>query len=840
MEIRMNKTDFVIAMGGSGVRAVHALLHLCAAGLCPNDLHILLLDTDSEKNGNTDDLLKLYGAYATMHKGRSKDQTLFSKKITLKTSCSLAKGYTTIKKIFDDLKAPEIGQTLLAKEELDELRVDKGAYGRPCVGALVFHKCMTDKPPTNLSTDFMDFFKSLLRYASDGSPANLMLMGSAFGGTGTTGLLLMRQFLMKQIKAHDPSRQDEQVLIRQSIRCATTILGPYFDVANDPNNDFRKNTHYVRCAMALRHYKEFEDSPSHLPAKTRYLISVPRAEQRPIRGEFAPEGENQKNWPHACDYIAAFACIEYFSDDKSIFQETEDRYWRYYQSKASDRKALFDRYNHLSGFASTASIFLKHFYSTLMVSDEEFDEESSSKKPLYNCLTWNIPWLTPKLRRGEQVPILIAMQFFLFDFNEWIELCGKEHKEENNSCVFLPKVLELEPLEKSIWTKCWLSAIKEPYDDWNELLQTIQENVFNILDEKKKDKNAKSHRSSISFLPQGNVPDYLKIHCDSRDWHECGIPSLFDQAWRCKYALKSGSKDNEMRNAWNDLLKLLARMNSSRTKITIERLYFWHQVEGLRKLLAADAPSSYHFDKEDYCHSSFWIIWMKHKGKADTEAVNKPVGFLFPDTIVVPSKLFMRLRKEREFSRQYLPKDDEALNGFKKAISQSQRISNGSKVTILRGEQQSWNPANATPLSEFPALEEQYLQSTNEIPDEVFDENNMLFSQLLHFYDYSGLEPPTGFANVHMVGGDRVAAIPLMKKEEYSDDAWQALLDSVRISYDSTNRQFGVRIQQLGKSSYREYTERFTAISSLREDLESINPIIMNDNWISWQSATGS
>ena len=48
----MAKQFFVLGIGGTGMRCIESLIHLCAMGMFDNtDIHLLALDTD-KNNGN--------------------------------------------------------------------------------------------------------------------------------------------------------------------------------------------------------------------------------------------------------------------------------------------------------------------------------------------------------------------------------------------------------------------------------------------------------------------------------------------------------------------------------------------------------------------------------------------------------------------------------------------------------------------------------------------------------------------------------------------------------------------------------------------------------------------
>lgn len=690
-------TDYVIAIGGSGVRAAHALLHLCAAGLCDKNLRVLLVDTDSEENGNTSELLDLRDTYKVLQPSAEAlfkagvKNPLFLRKVEIRSGCSLANGYSKPEKIFRNNK--EIGRALMTDDEL-KTDVTTGLYGKPCTGALTFHRHMN-----KMSPEAADYIDKMLMDAVDG-PVNLMLIGSAFGGTGATGLLLLRHYLQESINKQNP---DDRNKAQNHIHCAVTILAPYFTVTNDTENKFCAQSHYGRCAMALRHYEKAEKEHKKMfrPVDAKYLIGVPVDKKRPVRGVFAPAGKDQKNWPHACDYIAAFACVDYFmAASNQYFYETKG--WRYFQVE-NPRLPLFNHIQPFVEFERVAAVFLDGFYKEI---------------PVKKLLT-EPAWLLPELKRKEQKELLNALVSFLKDFRIWIKRCGIMYdsiQTIDQPSEFLPPLLAFANAQKDI-KKHWKMAIeKKSYANWNELLETIHNNVIATASEKKE---------GFLFLPDKDIANYINRNYETANWYECGIPSLFDQAWRCKYWMQSNNiRDAAMAGSYHDLVKLLSlkqsqHYQSMHANITIQRHYFWHQKAGLREILAVDAPECYHFGDTSYCHASFWVIMFAYDKKIE------PVGFLCPDTSVVPSKRFMKLRDDSEFKRKYLsenPGVPDATDEFRKALDGLK--ANHIQASSILGKGEDWDPQ--APVGSATPFELQYIEEIFEIPSICF-ENELLY-----------------------------------------------------------------------------------------------------------------
>src|SRR6266851_3106758 len=76
--------NYLICAGGSGVRALESMLHLCAAGLGPDEVKVLVIDPDAS-NGNytrTNDLFTDFSACCNAYRGKLGDERFFATKLT--------------------------------------------------------------------------------------------------------------------------------------------------------------------------------------------------------------------------------------------------------------------------------------------------------------------------------------------------------------------------------------------------------------------------------------------------------------------------------------------------------------------------------------------------------------------------------------------------------------------------------------------------------------------------------------------------------------------------------------------------------------------------------------
>ena len=198
----------LICAGGSGVRVLEAMLQLCAAGLGPPSLRLLVIDPDSA-NGNGARVTTLVESYLEGHRrfaGRLGDSLdLFRTELDLldvggrsaglKTWSPVEKGQRLRQvlnvDLLDSTSTPsDLVRLFFTTEELD-MDLTQGFRGHPSVGAaamsLVIFK--TGEQPWRQLVE-----KLRGDLARDGG-ARVFLAGSVFGGTGASTFYPIARFL---------------------------------------------------------------------------------------------------------------------------------------------------------------------------------------------------------------------------------------------------------------------------------------------------------------------------------------------------------------------------------------------------------------------------------------------------------------------------------------------------------------------------------------------------------------------------------------------------------------------------------------------------------------------
>jgi hypothetical protein len=322
--------NFLLAFGGSGARVAEAMAYLCAAGTVRDPLHVLVIDPD-HSNGNVKDTLDQLQRYQQIRGALTPtdaERPVFSTGLNDGlTGSSFAWQYPNKTASFESLIDFGIQRrehrdllSLLFDEGDLEMTFGQGYVGRAHVGSLDMFRTLRnalaeiaaqerqrrenarDAAPGAVGNGgashagLRDFIRALMRAAKDGGGANLMVVGSIFGGTGASGLPAIPALLRTTLADYYPH-----------IRRGCLQLTPYFvfgapAVEGDPSPIL----HPIATQAALYHY-----AGSQVGYERAYVLGAPR--RRETCSENWPGGAMQRNAAHYVELAGALAAAHFFA-----------------------------------------------------------------------------------------------------------------------------------------------------------------------------------------------------------------------------------------------------------------------------------------------------------------------------------------------------------------------------------------------------------------------------------------------------------------------------------------------------------------------------------------------
>lgn len=299
----------IFAIGGTGMRCMESLVHICATGMGPKDIDVFLVDPD-QKNGNlskTADLIRAYNSVRIhlSQKEVGKQGYPFHTNIELKQHWNplTTNDNRNVRTLEDFLSYNALEEneqnlvSLLFSKEERKLDLGHGFRAIPSIGNVVMK-----------SIQYNSAFDDLInQQLAQGGLSKVFIFGSIFGGTGASGYPTIAKVLRSKIK---------------NAIIGGAVIFPYFSFTR-PNDDTEEINPEAKRFLenskaAIPFYKENLDGIFN----EHYMIG--ESESR-FLDEFHNGGEEQQNPAHYVELYAALSAIKFnnkeFKDEdpKNIF-----------------------------------------------------------------------------------------------------------------------------------------------------------------------------------------------------------------------------------------------------------------------------------------------------------------------------------------------------------------------------------------------------------------------------------------------------------------------------------------------------------------------------------------
>ena len=220
------KKNFIIGVGGTGMRCLETFTHMCAMGLYDGmEFNVLTLDTDYE-NGNksrTEELIQKYNSikshgYDDGGNGKANTDTFFSAKINLfkfVTNYS-DKNNNTFKKltgIAKDEKGSKLAD-LFIDENIQSFNLEHGYRAQTHLGSYLMYHAFVDcarklkKGDGSVGENEIQLQQFVKGITNAEENAKIFVFGSIFGGTGASTIPVIPKALKKFIQIESDKTQD--------------------------------------------------------------------------------------------------------------------------------------------------------------------------------------------------------------------------------------------------------------------------------------------------------------------------------------------------------------------------------------------------------------------------------------------------------------------------------------------------------------------------------------------------------------------------------------------------------------------------------------------------------
>jgi len=301
-------SNYLISIGGTGAKCVESFVHLCAAGLGPDKLHILMIDAD-EANGNLDRTNSLIENYNACRESANPDKSrIFTTELVsaagenkriwsplhdINENQQTLNHYLGYAELSDNQR--KLCRMMYSDKELNE-KLSGGFRGHPNIGAAVVAR-LKDEFEREPILSMIDAINTDLGAA--GETVKVFIVSSIFGGTGAAGFPIVARLLRERF--HDKS----------NLYIGGALLLPYFAFpvpsAEGDRIYARPENFLVNTKAALFHYGEM--GPEIKSYDSIYILG----ENRLARLEkHIPSGRDQKNPSHNIELLAALSAKDFY------------------------------------------------------------------------------------------------------------------------------------------------------------------------------------------------------------------------------------------------------------------------------------------------------------------------------------------------------------------------------------------------------------------------------------------------------------------------------------------------------------------------------------------------
>lgn len=342
----------IIGIGGTGMRCIESMIHLCAMGMFDDtEVNILALDTDIA-NGNFIRVRELVDNYKKVNGGGgARKDTFFSAKINYNEFSPEYGEETTFDSISDYATAQRrnVGGNeayhesdivdLFLTREVRGMSLRHGYRAQTQMGSmLMYHAILSAAEKAADNPNKPSGLRNFLSWLKEGTGHKVFIFGSVFGGTGASSIPILPDALNVAAKL---MFNNPDINILHGNYFGSVVLTSYFTF------DFRKAgevsadaSKFAMNSQAALMFYSSDPTVNEIYSRL-YLIGRDTTARLPEGTEFETGGEKQKNPVDYIELLAAFAAYNFFKECKMEhpFQAQQDDS-KFYYMQAGDAERL--------------------------------------------------------------------------------------------------------------------------------------------------------------------------------------------------------------------------------------------------------------------------------------------------------------------------------------------------------------------------------------------------------------------------------------------------------------------------------------------------------------------
>lgn len=331
---------FVLGIGGTGMRCIESLIHLCAMGMFDDtEIHLLALDTD-KNNGNFSRLKEVKEAYCNAKGSKEADRvalsnTFFSANLKYYEFSPNYEQKSTFRAVFgyDDTHYHNREEADLAdlvfSNNVQNFNLRHGYRAQTHLGSMMMYHSIIEAAQSPRDNDLKRFLGRLTTAAQNGQP-RVFILGSVFGGTGASSIPIIPQAISRA--AGIMSNGVANVL--SNAYFGSTLLTAYFTFKAPTGSELSNqkviatsDKFALNSQVAMMFYNDDKTVAS--TYQKFYMLGTSGLDWDPMQKqsdritETITGGEQQKNDSHYIELLAACAALSFYRMDESQLKDNK-------------------------------------------------------------------------------------------------------------------------------------------------------------------------------------------------------------------------------------------------------------------------------------------------------------------------------------------------------------------------------------------------------------------------------------------------------------------------------------------------------------------------------------
>lgn len=355
----MAKQYFIMGIGGTGMRCIESLIHLCAMGMFDDtEIHLLALDTD-KNNGNFSRLKEVKEAYVNSKNLDKANRTplidtFFSADIKYYEFSPNYEKKSTFSEVFNygntKYNSPEEADLadLVLTNNVENFNLRHGYRAQTHLGSMMMYHSIIEAARSRTDNELKNFLQELIKATTSSTP-KVFILGSVFGGTGASSIPIIPQAISEAASIISNGTTN----ILKNAYFASTLLTAYFSFKSPSAEELKSqkviatsDKFALNSQVAMMFYDD--DTTVKNTYQRFYMMGTdgqawdPMVREKDKITQTITGGGDQKNDSHYIELLAACAALDFFHTDENHLEQNKSVGETDYVYRAVDTSCKFE------------------------------------------------------------------------------------------------------------------------------------------------------------------------------------------------------------------------------------------------------------------------------------------------------------------------------------------------------------------------------------------------------------------------------------------------------------------------------------------------------------------